>query len=402
MTELIGRASTGGGRPEAFPWARADLARSGVERDAPERHLGVDYDTDWSRRYPARLARAVLLDNVTRPLAHVVASPEVRGDEMLELVEAAGHLRRQPRQPRRHRRSCCRCCPPRSGTRRWWPPPPTTSSTGAGRPTCGPSSSAAIPIERHRVNRRSAETRPPRCWTRVEPGHLPRGRPLPRRVVPGHSAAAPPTWPPRTGRPVVPVHIDGTYRILPRGGERLRRSPTRITFGSPIVADRGRGRPRASRRGSTPCSPPWPTRRRTDWWTARRRAGAGTTPSPRGPDGRRRGGGRGRSDPTPTTATTDDDGRWALVERLTRAAVGSRRTDGVAHDPAHVDQPSLRRRTAVHRPGRRRAARPTPSRRSPRSARSSTSSRGAGTEPVAQARSRSARLGLRARTGPCA
>jgi 1-acyl-sn-glycerol-3-phosphate acyltransferase len=59
-----------------------------VERAGPERHLGVDYDTAWSRRYPARLARAVVLDTITRPLAHLVASPEVRGDEILELVEA--------------------------------------------------------------------------------------------------------------------------------------------------------------------------------------------------------------------------------------------------------------------------------------------------------------------------
>ena len=46
-----------------------------VPRPSPRPELGVDYDTAWSRRYPVRLARAMVLDNVTRPLARAVASP---------------------------------------------------------------------------------------------------------------------------------------------------------------------------------------------------------------------------------------------------------------------------------------------------------------------------------------
>jgi hypothetical protein len=49
---------------------------------------------------------------------------------------------------------------------------------------------------------------------------------------------------------------------------------------------------------------------RTDWWTARRRATAGTTPSPRGRDAS---GWRRRSDPTPATtwnSTKVGGARW--------------------------------------------------------------------------------------------
>ena len=70
----------------ASPWPPPP-GRS-VPRPAPEPELGVDYDTAWSRRYPVRLARAVVLDNVTRPLAQMVAPPAVRGDEHLVDLEA--------------------------------------------------------------------------------------------------------------------------------------------------------------------------------------------------------------------------------------------------------------------------------------------------------------------------
>ena len=97
----LGDASSGGGRtgrlrPSAlvaragrssFPLAAPTWPGS-VPRPAPEPELGVHYDTAWSRRYPVRLARAMVLDNVTRPLVRVVAQPQLRGDEELASVEA--------------------------------------------------------------------------------------------------------------------------------------------------------------------------------------------------------------------------------------------------------------------------------------------------------------------------
>ena len=54
------------GRPGPVPPGPPELARIGAPA-RPEPELGVHYDTDWSRRYPVRLARAMVLDNVTRP-----------------------------------------------------------------------------------------------------------------------------------------------------------------------------------------------------------------------------------------------------------------------------------------------------------------------------------------------
>ena len=59
-------------RAVRFPLAAPSWPTS-VERPDPERKIGLDYDHEWSRRYPVRLARAVLMDNITRPVARLLA-----------------------------------------------------------------------------------------------------------------------------------------------------------------------------------------------------------------------------------------------------------------------------------------------------------------------------------------
>ena len=129
---------------------------------------------------------------------------------------------------------------------------------------------AAIPIERHRVNRKSAEDTAAllrQGWNLIiypEGGRSHDGWFQAMRGGAAYLAT-------RTGRPVVPVHIDGTYRIWPRGGTRLRRSPTRITFGSPIVAAEGEDARRLEARIDAVLAT-LADEARTDWWTARRHA----------------------------------------------------------------------------------------------------------------------------------
>ena len=72
-------------RSLGLPWRAPEWPGGDRPRPAVEHNLGVDYDSEWSRRYPVRLVRAVVVDNVTRPLAHAVASPNVRGNELLAL-----------------------------------------------------------------------------------------------------------------------------------------------------------------------------------------------------------------------------------------------------------------------------------------------------------------------------
>ena len=75
-----------GGEPDAARWRRS--------RPCRRHNLGVDYDTAWARRYPVRLARAIVLDDITRPVARVALSPRVIGLEHLEPVA-------RPDDPRR-------------------------------------------------------------------------------------------------------------------------------------------------------------------------------------------------------------------------------------------------------------------------------------------------------------
>jgi len=298
---------TGRLRPEGLPWAAPSWPGS-VERAAPRRRLGIDYDTEWTRRYPARLARAVVLDNVTRPLAHIVASPEVRGDEILELVEApaiyvanhashidTGLLLSVLPAVVRHK-TVVAAAADHFFDRRF-------------KAHLWSLVLAAVPIERHRVNRKSAEDATELVrggWNLIifpEGGRSPDGWFQAMRGGAAYVAT-------RTGRPVVPVHIEGTYRIWPRGGKRLRRSPTRITFGSPIAASEGETARHLEARIDTALAV-LADESRSDWWTARRHAGAGETPSPRGPAASpwRRAWALG---PDPHQSTEDDDSRWAL------------------------------------------------------------------------------------------
>jgi len=281
-----------------------------LERAAPDRHLGVDYDTEWTRRYPARLARAVILDNVTRPLAHIVASPEVRGEEMLALVEApaifvanhASHvdtgLLLSVLPPRVRHKTVVAAAADHFFDRRW-------------KAHMWSLVLAAIPIERHRVNRKSAEDAAAllrQGWNLIiypEGGRTHDGWFQAMHGGAGYLAT-------RTGRPVVPVHIEGTYRIWPRGGTHPRRSPTRITFGSPVVAAEGETARTLEARIDAVLAT-MADEARTDWWTARRHAATGATPSPRGPAASpwRRAWARG---PDPQAADEDDETRWALAD----------------------------------------------------------------------------------------
>jgi 1-acyl-sn-glycerol-3-phosphate acyltransferase len=293
-----------------FPWA-APTWPAGLERDAPERKVGVGYDSAWARRYPARLARAVLVDNVTRPLAHLVAAPEVRGGELLDLVDEpvilvanhASHLDTPlllsvlPVRFRHH--TVVAAAADHFFDRRW------KAHLWAGALN-------AIPIERQRVNRRSAELAADLIdegWNLLifpEGGRSPDGWFQPFRGGAAYLAV-------RTSRPVVPVHLSGTWRLLPKGGRGLRRGLTTVRFGMPMAADGGEDARRFGARIEASLAT-LADEDRSDWWSARRRAARGTTPPATGPHASpwRRAWALG---PDRRDADKDDPGRWAVDGR---------------------------------------------------------------------------------------
>ena len=213
----------------------------------PKRHLGVDYDTAWARRYPVRLARAMVLDDITRPLLRAALSPKVIGLEHLDPLERSDDHRRQPRQPPRHGACCSRACPRGCATVRSWPPRPTTSSTATGRRPPWSFVLGAIPMERTKVNRRSADLAAEARRRRLEPDHLPRGRSHARWMGPGVQR--------RRCLPRQALLGAGRPRAPPRHAGGAREGQLSV----PARPDRDppRGRPRRLRRPRTPAvSPP--------------------------------------------------------------------------------------------------------------------------------------------------
>ncbi len=271
---LIGRV----GRAR-FPLAAPSWPES-VARPAPSPDLGVHYDTGWSRRYPARLVRALVLDNLTRPLARVIASPLVRGDEGLADLEgpvifAANHASHVDTPlllsclPLRFRhRTVVAAAADYFFDRRW-------------KADTWSLLLAAIPIERTRVNRRSADLAAELLadqWNLVifpEGGRSPDG--WARDFTGGAAYLAA-----RTGCAVVPVHLDGTRHILPKGGTGLHRTRTTITFGTPLWPEPGGHARRFAARIEAAVAT-LADEASSDWWTARRRSATGTTPPLQGP-----------------------------------------------------------------------------------------------------------------------
>ncbi len=303
-------------RSGSFPWA-APTWPGTVPRPAPRLRTGEDYPTEWARRYPARLFRAVLTDNITRPAMHLLATPLVRGSELLSLVDApvifvANHVSHLdtpvlvsviPSHFRHH--TAVAAAADHFFDRRW-------------KSHLWALAFGAIPIERHRVSRRSANTAAALIddgWNLVifpEGGRSPDGWQQPFRGGAAYLAV-------RTGRPVVPVHLAGTHQILPKNGRRLRRGTTTVTFGSPLHVEDGEDARRFGARVETAVAT-LAAETRTDWWTARRDA-ARTTASGRagipdglvaaaqGPDASPW---RRAWDLGPSDGGDDDPGRWAV------------------------------------------------------------------------------------------
>lgn len=264
-----------------FPWS-APTWPGGVERPRPEPRLGVHYDTAWSRRYPVRVARAAALDWVAKPALWALGSPRVEGlDHLAPLrppaIFAANHSSHVDTPllltllPARFRHRCV---------------------VGAGadyffdtawKAALWSAAVAAIPIERQRVNRRSADLAAELLglgWSLLifpEGGRSPDGWGQPHR--PGGAAYVAT----RTGVPVVPVHLDGTRAMQPRGSKTLRRAPVRASFGRPMVPGAGEDARRFAARIEA-CIAELADAGRTDWWSARVRAARHETPALTGPD----------------------------------------------------------------------------------------------------------------------
>jgi 1-acyl-sn-glycerol-3-phosphate acyltransferase len=266
-----------------FPFS-APTVPGGVEVPARKPRSGSDYDTEWARRYPARVARAALVEAVARPAVQALARPQLHGLDRLDpLVEAgdpvifaANHhshvdtplLACSIPEPWRHRLFVAAAADYFFRTR-------VTSVLSA-------LVIGAIPIDRSRVSRRSADRAAGLIedgWSMLifpEGGRSPDGWGQPFRGGAAYLAL-------RCGVPVVPVHLQGTGRILRKGRKLPTPATARVTFGAPLIPDDGDD---ARRFGATleRAVAALADEATTDWWQARRRAHAGESPALTGPD----------------------------------------------------------------------------------------------------------------------
>jgi 1-acyl-sn-glycerol-3-phosphate acyltransferase len=252
----------------------------GVPRPPVERTLGTDYDSDWARRYPARMGRVLVSELVARPALQALASPRVAGlDRIAHLDEpvifAANHASHLDTplllsvipEKWRHRLFVAGAADYFFDTR-------AKAITFAFLLN-------AVPIERQRVSRDSANrvaTLLAEGWSLViypEGGRSPDGWGQPHRAGTAWLAV-------RTGRPVIPVHIEGTRQMLAKGSGRLRPGTAYVTFGSALRAAPGDD-PRLLAAELERAVAALADEQITDWWTARKRAAARTTPTLTGP-----------------------------------------------------------------------------------------------------------------------
>ena len=263
-----------------FP-LRAPTWPGTVPRPPAVSRTGLDFDTAWARSPAARLARAAILDLAIRPAVHALAQPTVDGRERLDAVEApvifaANHHSHADTGlllsllPERFRRK-------------------TVVAAAAdyffdrrAKGTFHALTFGAVPMERTKVNRRSAEVATNLLadgWNLLifpEGGRSPDGWAQEFRGGAAYLAV-------RSGRPVVPVYIEGTRLMWPKGQRLPRPHKVSVTFGAPISPDPGEDARRLAARLERVIAA-LADERATDWWTARRRAADGTTPAITGPD----------------------------------------------------------------------------------------------------------------------
>lgn len=264
----------------SFPYA-APTVPGGVEAPPKARKLGADYDTDWARRFPARFARLALLEAVMRPAVAALGAPERDGIDRLAgltdgpVIFAGNHhshldtpvvLTSIP-EPWRHKVFVGAAADYFFRTR-------VTSALSA-------LVIGAIPIERSKVTRRSADqaaTLIGQGWSMLifpEGGRSPDGWGQPFRGGAAYLAS-------RCAVPVVPLHIEGTARILRKGAKVPTPANVRVTYGLPLHPAQGESAARFAERIERAVAE-LADEATTDWWQARQRAATGDTPPLTGP-----------------------------------------------------------------------------------------------------------------------
>ncbi len=253
----------------------------GVEKKKTEPTTGVYYDTEWARKFPARVIREAGVWGFMKPAVKIFASPRVIGVDRLQEVEgpvvfAANHhshadtslmLATLPGHLRRRLVVA-------AGADYFFP---NRLSGALSALFIG-----AIPIERTKLSKLSIRN----ATRSIEKGRslliFPEGRRSPdgwsREHRPGAAFVAK-----RMGVPVVPVYLDGTGTILPKGKNWPTRARCAVVFGKPLTALDGEDARQYAKRIQATINE-LADEFSSGWWEARKKAHAKTTPELDGPE----------------------------------------------------------------------------------------------------------------------
>ena len=158
-----------------FPYRRPTVPR-GVVVPPSKPTLGADYETDWARRRPARVARSIIINGPLRLAVRTLAAPEIRGiDRLADLRALDTSKKGTSRRAGTRRPSSSRPTTTATSTRRW--PSPPSPSRGADHLVVGAAADYFFTTPRHE---RGLGAGPQRV-----PGRPQRRRPADRRTWPG-------------------------------------------------------------------------------------------------------------------------------------------------------------------------------------------------------------------------
>lgn len=266
-------------RAAGFPWTGATTPR-GVEPAPQVERLGDAYETDWARRPLALWSRIAVLESAGRVATRATCRPSVHNLDRLgsadgPLIFVANHhshldtallLTTLP-MPWRHELVVAAAADhffdtgPKAALAAW--------------------AYGAVPMERRRTSRRSADraaTLLDDGWSLLifpEGGRSPDGWGQPHKGGAAYLAV-------RCGVPVVPVHLHGTGRVLPKGRSVPEPQSVQINIGSPLRPEPDEDARRFAVRVEAGVAR-LADETSSDWWAARRRAATGSTPSLKGP-----------------------------------------------------------------------------------------------------------------------
>ena len=291
-----------------FPY-RAPTVPRGVEVPAEASGLGAHYDTEWARRPLASSVRTAMVEGPVRLAARVLASPEIVGTDRLADLAAMQDSPALIFTPNHHSHLDTGLMI-RSVPATWRHKLVVAAAADyffdkKWKAALSALSLNAIPIDRELTGRTSSD---------LIKGLIDDGYSL---VIYPEGGRSPDGWgqdfkggaaylSARTGAPVVPVFIDGTGAIFGKGMKRPKPGRTKVVFGTPLRAEEGESTRRFNARIEAAVTT-LGDETITDFWTARQRAAAGTSPTLSGPD---------------HTGWRRD---WALAERRKLGNAGLRR-----------------------------------------------------------------------------